>query len=570
MSYRTAVAVAFIAAAFSIAITAALMVSVFRPQANLLDDQKLRDLKDQLWRNPEEESLKSQIREVDRVTRLAYLRHMHFLHTGAYLLLGGMILFIVAAKSAAKLSGPIMPPAKVLETGAWRDSLPSIWSIGTGAVSLATIGVTLALAFPKAPLPRPNAGGAGTTEAQTPDEPISNEPTTLNCPAFRGTDGLAAAGGQFPIHWDVPTQKGLLWRAPVVLPGRNSPIVWGDKVFLAGASKDQRLVWCHDANTGAILWKQAIGQGSTALDINEETTYAAPSMATDGQSVFAFFASGDLACLDFAGKSVWTKNLGEPATQYGPASSLLVVADKLIVQLDQGLDPTDNQSSLLAFNTATGEQLWQAKRASQSSWGSPILAPTPSGAQILCSGNPIAAAYDPATGEELWHSKCLQEDVVPSPAFSVVNERGLAFFACQHALVALATDAKGNISKEHWLWANEDADADIVSPLAHANRLWVVTQRDALCCLDASTGKFLYQQDLSAKTHASPILAGGRIYLLDDKGIMHIFSAGDKYQEIAASPVGEEVQASPAFANGRIFIRGLTTLYCITGGGKIQ
>ena len=104
---------------------------------------------------------------------------------------------------------------------------------------------------------------------------------------------------------------------------------------------------------------------------------------------------------------------------------------------------------------------------------------------------------------------------------------------------------------------------DVPSPIAYNDLLFVVTSYGAVACYNAKAGEILWEKEFDGGFYASPILADGKIYLMDRKGVMHIFKAEKEYVEIAASALGEKSDASPAFADGRVYIRGEKNLYCI-------
>ena len=120
--------------------------------------------------------------------------------------------------------------------------------------------------------------------------------------------------------------------------GFNSPIIWGDKIFVAGANEESREVYCYNRNTGELLWTGVANniQGSPATmpRVTPDTGLSAPTLTTDGKRVFAIFATGDVIAFDLNGKRVWAKNLGVPENHYGHSSSLITWANKLFIQYD--------------------------------------------------------------------------------------------------------------------------------------------------------------------------------------------------------------------------------------------
>ena len=304
------------------------------------------------------------------------------------LLLASVVIFLAAAKTAAtlhrRLPSPNLQQTPRDDEAAWTRS--ARWAVAALCVVLAGVVIALSINMrSEGQLPAPIASAAGdstdvadvvspakstypgplpkgegaTTAAALP----SDEQVGESWPRFRGPGGLGiSAYANVPDAWDAKSGKGIVWKTPVPLPGNNSPVVWGNRVFLSGADQQRREVYCFDADSGKLLWQQEVPgtPQSTARPpkVNEDTGYAAPTTATDGRRVFAIFANGDVAAFDFAGKLVWAKSLGLPENNYGHASSLAMYENLLLVQFDQGTTRTP-KSKLLALDSATGKTVWE-------------------------------------------------------------------------------------------------------------------------------------------------------------------------------------------------------------------
>ena len=192
------------------------------------------------------------------------------------------------------------------------------------APRLATVGAALTLAVilggcpgREAPTAGAERGAPGLVKGDYP----SREAIGRNWPRFRGPGGLGiSAYTNVPSSWNGITGEGVLWKTPVPLAGQNSPIVWENRVFLTGASEDEREVYCFDADSGELLWQRAVadvpGSPSEPPEVDDVTGFAAPTAVTDGKRVYAIFANGDLACFDFDGKRLWAMSLGNPDNLY--------------------------------------------------------------------------------------------------------------------------------------------------------------------------------------------------------------------------------------------------------------
>ena len=391
--------------------------------------------------------------------------------------------------------------------------------------------------------------------------PSTGEPEQLGYwPGFRGPGGSGIWGGKHaPTVWNGRTGEGVLWKKPVPLGGHSSPIVWGDRVFLTGADKKSRQVYCFDAKTGDLIWRRevALPDSAASPSVWEEGVLAAATPVADGERVCATFANGDIACFDFDGDLLWAKALGPLDDIYGHASSLALDEGKVLIQLDQG-GGDDDLSQLLALDLTTGNQIWAADRPVGACWSSPIVIQSGRGKQIIACGDPLVIAHDPATGREIWRADLLGEDQAPTPVFA----DGVLYVARSGGyLTALRTDGAGDVTKTHLIWQVEEGTPEIASPVTDG-KLLVVADAGAVC-YDATTGQQLWRADMDETFVASPALAAGRLYLLSDEGVMVIAKAARRFELLGKCELGEECQASPAFAPGRIYIRGEKNLYCI-------
>ncbi len=388
---------------------------------------------------------------------------------------------------------------------------------------------------------------------------ISDYPTAdemrRNFPNFRGFGGLGIAYQKnIPTSWDGATGKNIRWKTKIPLNGYNSPVVWEGKVFLAGASATKRELYCFDANTGKILWTvnadNIQGTPANSPNVRDDTGHSAPTVATDGRRVFAIFSNGDIIAADMQGKRVWAKNLGLPQNHYGHSSSLITYKNLVIVQYDDSRTP-----KVLALSSSTGEVVWSTPRRVKVSWASPILVNTGKRDELMLFSEPSIASYDPATGKELWSIDGMYGEVGPSLAYA----NGMVFGLNEYAMI-MAVEVGDN---PELVWEDNDYLSDIPSPVAYGKYLFVPTSYGAVACYNAQTGEMYWDNDFDNGFFASPMIAEGKVYLLDKSGVMYIIKAHEEFEQIGKAKLGEGAVATPAFSDGRIFIRGANHLYCI-------
>jgi outer membrane protein assembly factor BamB len=402
------------------------------------------------------------------------------------------------------------------------------------------------------------------TDQAKASDAASLEELRQNWPRFRGADGSGFSTlTNTPVTWDTKSGAGIAWKAPAPASGFNSPIVWGDRVFFSGGDASRREVFCLDGKTGQTLWRQPVvsipNGAAQAAEVPESTGYAASTLATDGRRVYVIFANGDCAAFTLEGKPAWSKSFGALKNPYGYATSLATWRDRLLVQLDQG-ESEDNKSKLYALDGRTGQIVWQRPRRAGASWATPIVIEAAGKAQVITLAVPCVIAYAATDGAELWRVEGLNGEITPSPVFA----GGLVFAASpSEKLLAIRPDGRGDVTKTHVVWTNEDNVPDVTSPTSNGELVFAVTTSGLLTCLDAKDGKKQWEHDFDMECHASPSVAGDRLYLFSQKGTAVVAEAARQFKELFRTEMGDGFQASPAFAQGRIFLRGATNVWCL-------
>jgi outer membrane protein assembly factor BamB len=613
---RACLGVAAVAGVFTLIVFLLLIASHAQSRrADPLESPSLKALREDLRRQPQRPGLVEEYRRLDLLARRAYFDAAAFRRTGAWLLLGGSLVLLASLRCRALLApAPRRVPAGTAGAAAARQDAAATarWLAATAGLAAAVTLGLLALRFPPPPgdatwpagggpawppvAPRdeaavPRQSSAGESAVTSPGAAAKGSGTPAagiaasqpapaggaavpaadvegavlwarrlqEWPAFRGPDGGARAGGDgYPTDWDGATGRNVLWRAALPLPGFNSPVVWGDRVFATGADATARAIFCLDARDGRLLWRHEVegvpGSPATPPAVTPDTGHAASTVATDGRRVFAIFANGDLVAVDFAGRRLWGVNLGVPDNPYGHASSPLVWRDRLIVQYDHRL-----QARVLALDAATGGIAWERFRESNVTWSSPILVEREGREELVLNGNPAVAGYDPATGDELWSIPVLTGEVAVSPA----HDGGMLFAANEYARLAAIALAGG----PRILWEHGEDLPEVSSPLAARGLLFIANGAGVLTCLDARAGKVLWRREFDTGFYASPVLAGGLVHLVDRSGVMRIFEPAAEYRERASPALGKGTTVTPAFAAGRIYFRAEREVVCVGAAG---
>jgi outer membrane protein assembly factor BamB len=600
---------------FTLVVAALLLINFVQlKKYEPLESETLNALVAQLENDPRNEQLKEEIRDFDLMVRKAYFTSTWQVRTGALLMLIGGVLFAASLKVYTDLRSRIGIPDPAQEDFLQSRRITGRWMLAAGIV---LFGLAFLAAFSSTnhlenyfPGTMAASGQPAMDEAIEVIEIIDPADTSASGPgALAGgvqdtatggagerpgaDDATLAVGGQsagaqqavasekihgvaefrkqhnsfrgpmalgvsyhknIPVSWDGGAGTNVVWKVALSKPGYNSPVIWGDKLFLAGADAEARIVSCYNRHTGQLLWEKKAdnipGSPSVMPKVTDDTGLSAPTAAVDGYRVYAIFATGDVIAFDLEGNRIWARNLGVPQNHYGHSSSLLVWNGKVIVQYDTG-----KSGRMLALDGKTGDTVWDITRENHISWASPILVDYAGKIQVVTNTDPTVGGYDVETGEEIWKVDVMMGEVGPSCAY----EDGLVYANNEYAsLVAINPEPGAEVQ-----WESYDYLSEAASPVAHNGLLYLATSYGVLVCYDAKSGEQVWEMDFGTTLYSSPMVVEGKLYIMDNDGVMHIVKADRSGTLIGEPALGEPSYAVPAFAQGKIYIRGNESLYCI-------
>jgi outer membrane protein assembly factor BamB len=384
-------------------------------------------------------------------------------------------------------------------------------------------------------------------------------------PGWRGPhrDGTSDES-HVPLDWSA--ESGVRWKVPLPGSGISSPIVWRNQVFVTSSSgprQEELHVICLAADDGRELLHETFWGTAPTLYHATKSSMASPSPVTDGRSLYAFFGTGDVFCLDLEGRLVWSRSLateyGEFENRFAASSSPLLYGDRLLVQCDHY-----GASYLVAIDAATGANRWKRDRPEAwLSWSSPQLAPLPEGGcELVVCGSEKIDAFDPESGETLWTLFGLCRECVPTPVLG----HGLIYAASGPggATLAVRPGGRGDVTDTHLVWQNERAAPFVPSGIVVGDLYFVADDKGLGACLDAHTGEVVWRHRLEGAFTASPVAAAGRVYFVNEEGVTFVLDASSRqYRELARNELGEAAYASPAIAAGALFVRTAGHLFCI-------
>ncbi|MBN1866899.1 PQQ-binding-like beta-propeller repeat protein [Candidatus Sumerlaeota bacterium] len=548
---------------FAVAMLSVLTSVHFRERrAGILADNELQRLKKEQVLAPDNAELKERIRDLDQGMRTDYYTNRRRFLWAGYILLATAVAWILAARRVfAPPAARTVPERRSRPTDGGRAT----WVLAVSGGILSLVLVYAGVAWRPA---LPPAGWTSDVEARQFGAAIprgAESAVEPNWPCFRGPGNIGlAADGDWPTTWSVATNRNILWKTPVPAEGKSSPVVWGNRIFLTGGTATEHRVVCFDRSTGELLWNSrvtGIDLSDREIAVMEDTGFAASTPTTDGERVYAIFATGIAAAFDFDGRQAWVRDLGAPESMYGFAASLLFAEGAVVLQFDQGADADEGLSKLVGLSPDRGEVVWSIPRPVPNSWSSPALIPAPGGVQLIACGAPWVIAYDLKNRREVWRAEGLDGDVAPSPAFG----GGMLFVTNDGAdLLAIRPDGAGNVTDSHIAWRADLGVPDISSPVSNGRRVLQSAAGGLLTCFDAAKGELVWEKHLESSASSSPIVAGERVYLTGIDGVTRIFDMdGDAYHERGHGEIGEAAYATPAFVESRIYIRGANNLIAV-------
>lgn len=418
-------------------------------------------------------------------------------------------------------------------------------------------------------------------------------------PQFRGPGAAGiSTNTQLPEHWSATNH--VAWTASLAGRSWSSPIVWDNQVFLTSVvnsgesepvkkglyfggdrpepskSEHQWKVLGIDLGDGRVRWEKTVHRGAPRTPVHLKSSYGAETPVTDGERVYALFGGVGIFALSLDGADVWSKELQPRKTRYGwgTAASPVLHGGRLYV-----INDNDDHSELVALDAKTGKEIWRVDREEKSNWSTPFIWENGERTELVTTGSGAIRSYDP-DGRGLWSLRGMSSIAIPTPCAG----DGLLFVSSGYVgdkfrpLYAVRPGASGDISLKSGetnnafiAWSDPVGGPYNPSPLYYQGRLYVLFDRGLVSCVDATSGRVLWDRERLPDGYAftaSPWAANGLIYCLNEDGVCFVLRAGDRFELLHTNRLSDDdmCMATPAMAGDRLLIRSATRLYCLRNG----
>ncbi|MEE2776437.1 MAG: PQQ-binding-like beta-propeller repeat protein [Acidobacteriota bacterium] len=421
-----------------------------------------------------------------------------------------------------------------------------------------------------------------------------------NWPSFRGGNAMSQVQDdpRLPDSWS--ETENVAWKIDVPGLAWSSPVIWGDRVFVTSVASDGQIeepkkglyfggnrpepsknahhwqVYAFDTVTGEQVWETTVKSGPPDFARHLKNTYASETPTTDGERIYAYFGNVGVFALDTkGGEVIWEHEPGVVRTRYGwgTAASPILHGDQLYVVNDN-----EDQSYFAALDKKTGKELWRADRDEGSNWATPFVWENPQRTEVITAGTDLVRSYD-TKGNLLWEFGGMSSIAIPQPFAA----HGLLYVSSGYVgdqkrpVFAIRPGAEGDISLENgqtsneWIvWFLPQAGAYNPTPLIYGDYFYTLLDRGFFTMHNAKTGEEVYgkqriERGASAFT-ASPWAYNGKIFVTSEDCDTFVIDAGEEFTVVGKSSLDDMCMATPAIADGAVYLRTRTHLYKFSKG----
>ncbi len=414
--------------------------------------------------------------------------------------------------------------------------------------------------------------------------------SAANWPSWRGPEQSGAAREAASVTSWSPTGENLLWK--VAVGGRTTPILQDGRLFLItpigeGIGLRERVI-CLDADTGRTLWEQAFNIFHTDV-VENRVGWTAVAADPETGSIFAHGTGGELLAFNRDGRLLWevslTEEFGRISGYGGRLMNPVIDEERVIVNfMNSGWgDQAPGMQRYVALDKRTGQVLWWATPGGRAeipdtTYSTPVVAVI-DGVRMLIGGNTDGRVYGmkARTGEVLWSFRVsklgLNASVVVDGNFVYATHSEENISGTEMgAVVCIDATKRGDITESGQVWRVEGCEAGYASPAVANGRLYVVDNSGNLFCFDARSGARQWIHNLGRVGKGSPVVTQDKvIYVADQTGVFHVLrDEGDRCNSLDREEFKRpdnavvEIFGSPAVAGGRVYFMTRYDTFCLS------
>ncbi|MFM7037743.1 MAG: PQQ-binding-like beta-propeller repeat protein [Planctomycetaceae bacterium] len=383
-----------------------------------------------------------------------------------------------------------------------------------------------------------------------------------------------------PVTWSEQNGENIAWKISLEGFGHSTPVIGHGRIWLTAATKDgrQQFVYCIDQQTGKILHHRLLFENPEPEALkNEVNTYASPSCALEDDAVYVHFGTyGTTRLNPVTFEAVWERRDIRCRHFRGPGSSPIVWKNLLILTFD-GVDA----QFVTALDKSTGKTVWRTDRTTdygdldengkpkldgdiRKAYGTPSLVEVNGRWQVVSIGSRAAFSYDAETGRELWTIRHDDFNASSPPLFhnghAILNTGSRSSNLLS---VKLEASTRGDVSSSHVVWNRDKGNSDLSAPVLVGNRIYSTANNGVVTSVNADTGEEVWKGRIDGTFTASPIATSEHVYFCNEEGTTYVIKASDTFEIVARGTLTEGQRASPAAADGRLFLRTFQSLYAI-------
>jgi outer membrane protein assembly factor BamB len=400
-----------------------------------------------------------------------------------------------------------------------------------------------------------------------------------------------------PENWNIESGENIKWKVEIPGLALSSPVIWGDNLFLTTAISDIDTlgfktgifgssdavvnpehvykVYNFDIKTGKLKWERTAYTGIPEVGRHPKSSHANCTPVTDGKYIVTFFGSEGLYCYDFNGELIWKKSFGKldagafnaESVEWEFASSPIIYDNVLILQCD-----VRGESFVTALDLKSGEELWKQIRDEYPTWCTPNIYENDGKKYVVLNGYKHRGAYEFESGKEIWKMSGGGDVPVPTPVigenliyFNSAHGRSSPIYAVKKSAIGDITLKEDELSSEYVQWSIPGGASYMHSLLLYDGLLYNMRWNGQLTCLDPLTGEQIYREKLGKAESfiASPVAADGRLYIVNDLGLVYIIASGKEFELLKTIPLDDICMVVPAITDGLIVFRTQNQLIAV-------